>query len=131
MSDTPTVSPNAATLEDALADAETMTTRVERPEFPPLADDHTKGKGSQSAFAEIPITVVVELGRTTLSVGDLYGLGVGSVVELDRLIESPADLTANGYRIARGDIVVVNDSFALRITEVIKANVERSMHDAG
>lgn len=130
MSDTETASGRNIEDDDSMLDAETVTTRIERPEFPPLSESASKGKGSQAAFSEIPITVVVELGRTTMSVGDLYGLGVGAVVELDRLIESPADLTANGYRIARGDIVVVNDSFALRITEVIRANLERSTREA-
>jgi flagellar motor switch protein FliN/FliY len=58
------------------------------------------------------------LGRAELSVEDMLNLGVGSVVELDRLISDPVDLVVQNVRVARGEVVVVNDQFAIRITEI-------------
>lgn len=59
------------------------------------------------------------LGRADLSVEDMLNLGVGSVVELDRFVSDPVDLIVQNVRVARGEVVVVNDQFAIRITEII------------
>jgi flagellar motor switch protein FliN/FliY len=61
------------------------------------------------------------LGRADLSVEDMLHLGVGSVVELDRLVSDPVDLIVQNVRVARGEVVVVNDQFAIRITEITGA----------
>jgi flagellar motor switch protein FliN/FliY len=58
------------------------------------------------------------LGRAELSVEDMLNLGVGSVIELDRLISDPVDLVVQNVKVARGEVVVVNDQFAIRITEI-------------
>ena len=58
------------------------------------------------------------LGRADLSVEDMLNLGVGSVIELDRLVSDPVDLIVQNVRVARGEVVVVNDQFAIRITEI-------------
>ena len=62
------------------------------------------------------------LGRADLSVEDMLNLGVGSVVELDRLVSDPVDLIVQNVRVARGEVVVVNDQFAIRITEITGMN---------
>lgn len=59
------------------------------------------------------------LGRADLSMEDMLNLGIGSVVELDRLVSDPVDLIVQNVRVARGEVVVVNDQFAIRITEII------------
>lgn len=59
------------------------------------------------------------LGRAGLSVDEMLNLGVGSVVELDRLVTEPVDLLVQNVRVARGEVVVLNDQFAIRITEII------------
>lgn len=59
------------------------------------------------------------LGRADLSVEDMLNLGVGSVIELDRLVSDPVDLIVQNVRVARGEVVVVNDQFAIRITEIV------------
>ncbi len=61
------------------------------------------------------------LGRADLSLEDMLNLGVGSVIELDRLVSEPVDLIVQNVRVARGEVVVVNDQFAIRITEITGA----------
>jgi flagellar motor switch protein FliN/FliY len=67
----------------------------------------------------VAMEVTVELGRTQLSVRELLGLCPGDVLELDRAAGSPADLLVNGRLIARGEVVVVDENFALRVTEIV------------
>ena len=67
----------------------------------------------------VAMDVTVELGRTRLSVRELLALTPGDVLELDRAAGSPADLLVNGRLIARGEVVVVDENFALRITEIV------------
>jgi flagellar motor switch protein FliN/FliY len=67
----------------------------------------------------VAMEVTVELGRTRLSVRDLLALSPGDVLELDRAAGSPADLLVNGRLIARGEVVVVDEDFALRVTEIV------------
>jgi flagellar motor switch protein FliN/FliY len=69
---------------------------------------------------DVTVTVTAELGRTTTSIGSLLKLGVGSVIELDRGISEPVDLMAQGVRLARGEVVVVDDRFAIRIKEIVE-----------
>jgi flagellar motor switch protein FliN/FliY len=68
---------------------------------------------------DVTVTVTAELGRTTTSIGNLLKLGVGSVLELERAISEPVDLMAQGIRLARGEVVVVDDRFAIRIKEIV------------
>jgi flagellar motor switch protein FliN len=67
----------------------------------------------------VAMEVTVELGRTRLAVRDLLALTPGDVLELDRTAGSPADLLVNGRLIARGEVVVVDENFALRVTEIV------------
>ena len=69
---------------------------------------------------DVTVTVTAELGRTTTSIGNLLKLGVGSVIELERAISEPVDLMAQGVRLARGEVVVVDDRFAIRIKEIVE-----------
>ncbi|MFI7585883.1 flagellar motor switch protein FliN [Spongisporangium articulatum] len=68
---------------------------------------------------DVEMEVTCELGRTRMSVRSLLALAPGDVVELDRLAGSPADLLVNGTLLARGEVVVVDESFGLRITEIV------------
>ena len=67
----------------------------------------------------VDMEVTVELGRTRMTVRDLLALSPGEVLELDRAAGSPADLLVNGRLIARGEVVVVDEDFGLRITEIV------------
>lgn len=70
-------------------------------------------------LGEIPVEVTVELGRTILSVKDIASVMYGSVIELDGLAGEPMTVFANGKPIARGEVVVVNDKFGVRLTDII------------
>jgi len=70
---------------------------------------------------DIPVTIAMEIGRTTISIRNLLQLNQGSVVELDRLAGEPMDVLVNGTLVAHGEVVVVNDKFGIRLTDVISA----------
>lgn len=68
---------------------------------------------------DIPVTISMEIGRTQISIRNLLKLNQGSVVELDRLAGEPLDVLVNGTLIAHGEVVVVNEKFGIRLTDVI------------
>ncbi|MEX0614432.1 MAG: flagellar motor switch protein FliN, partial [Methylophaga sp.] len=68
---------------------------------------------------DIPVTISMEIGRTRISIRNLLQLSQGSVVELDRLAGEPMDVLVNDTLIAHGEVVVVNDKFGIRLTDVI------------
>lgn len=70
----------------------------------------------------VDMEVTVELGRTRMTVRDLLALTPGAVLELDRAAGSPADLLVNGRLVARGEVVVIDEDFGLRVTEILDAN---------
>jgi flagellar motor switch protein FliN/FliY len=72
-------------------------------------------------LTDVLVELAVEVGRTRMSLGETLALGPGSVVTLDRLADQPVDLLVNGRPIARGEVVVIDEQFGLRITEVIGA----------
>ncbi len=67
---------------------------------------------------DVPVTLSLEVGRAQMSVGDLLRLNQGAIVELNRKAGDPLDVLVNGALVARGEIVVVNDKFGIRLTEV-------------
>ena len=68
---------------------------------------------------DVPLDVTVELGRSRMTIQDLLGLSPGSVIELDKVAGEPLDIVVNDRLIARGEAVVVNDKFGIRITDII------------
>ncbi len=68
---------------------------------------------------DVPLTLTVELGRTEKQIREILSLGPGSVVELDRMAGEAVDVMVNGKLVARGEVVVVDDKFAVRITDVV------------
>jgi flagellar motor switch protein FliN/FliY len=91
-------------------------------EFTPLPDDGPGapplGEADLSRLTDVTVELTVEVGRTHMSLGETMSLGQGSVVTLDRLADKPVDLLVNGRPIARGEVVVIDEQFGLRITEV-------------
>jgi flagellar motor switch protein FliN len=86
------------------------------------ADAATLGQGADlRRLRDVPVELAVEIGRARMTVGETLGLRPGSIIKLDRLAEEPLDLLVNGTRIARGEVVVIDEDFGLRITEVIVA----------
>jgi len=68
---------------------------------------------------DVPLNVDVELGRTRMTIQDLLALGPGSIIELDKVAGSPLDILVNDRLLARGEAVVVNDKFGIRITDIV------------
>ncbi len=89
-------------------------------EFPPLESSSSKESARDLDFIlDIPLQVAVELGRTSMIINDLLQLGQGSVVELSKLAGEPLEILVNGKLLARGEAVVVNEKFGVRITDII------------
>ena len=72
-----------------------------------------------NVILDVDVTLELEVGRTNLSVRELLQLNQGSVVELDRLAGEPLDVLVNGTLVAHGDVVVVNDNYGIRLTDVV------------
>ena len=97
----------------------------------PLLDDVDAGAGplrdadasSLELLGDVEMAVTAVLGRTRLSVRHLLGLAVGHVVELDRAADSAVDLLVNGTLVARGEVVVIDDEFGVRVTEIVSRRV--------
>lgn len=88
-------------------------------------------RGSLDLLRHVAMEVTVEIGRTRMTVGELLSLHPGEVVELDRAASAPADLLVNGTLIARGEVVVVDEDFGLRISEIVTdAATELGQHQA-
>jgi flagellar motor switch protein FliN/FliY len=68
---------------------------------------------------DVPVELAVEIGRTRLTIRETLALGPGSIVTLNRLAGEPVDLLVNGKPIARGEVVVIDEEFGLRVTEVV------------
>ncbi len=89
------------------------------PAAPPLVFDDGSGLGR---VRDIPLEVTVELGRTRLLIRDIMDLSAGSIIELDKIAGEPVDLFANGMLVARGEVIVIDDNFGVRVTEIITAS---------
>ncbi|XII64230.2 flagellar motor switch protein FliN [Azorhizophilus paspali] len=88
--------------------------------FKPLGKSATaEGMRDLDMIMDIPVKLSVELGRTRITIKQLLELAQGSVVELDGLAGEPMDILINGYLIAQGEVVVVDDKYGIRITEII------------
>jgi flagellar motor switch protein FliN/FliY len=78
-----------------------------------------QGARKMELLMDVPLEVSVELGRSRMSIQSLLGLGPGSVIELDKVAGEPLDILVNGRLIARGEAVVVNDKFGVRLTDIV------------
>ncbi len=90
-------------------------------EQPPLSGDERR---KLDTILDIPVTISMEVGRAKISIRNLLQLNQGSVVELERVAGEPLDVLVNGTLIAHGEVVVVNDKFGIRLTDVI-SQIER------
>ncbi|MBM7036323.1 hypothetical protein ST37_13135 [Vibrio sp. qd031] len=82
----------------------------------PISDDERR---KLDTIMDIPVTISMEVGRSQISIRNLLQLNQGSVVELDRIAGESLDVMVNGTLIAHGEVVVVNDKFGIRLTDVI------------
>ena len=99
------------------ADGEIKPAKLE--EFDESAPISMEERRKLDAILDIPVTITMEVGRSQISIRNLLHLNQGSVVELDRVAGEPLDVLVNGTLIAHGEVVVVNDKFGIRLTDVI------------
>ena len=99
----------------------------------PYEDDYQQQTPTEEinmdVILDVPVTIAMEIGRAQINIRNLLQLNQGSVVELDRFAGEPLDVLVNGTLIAHGEVVVVNDKFGIRLTEVISPS-ERSFTTA-
>lgn len=106
---------------------------VDLPSFDsPAAEtyDAREGATGLGRVRDIPLEVTVELGRTRLLIRDILDLSPGSIIELDKIAGEPVDLFANGMLVARGEVIVIDDNFGVRVTEIITAVERKTEKDA-
>jgi len=81
--------------------------------------DEADESGDLDLVLDVPVEVSVEVGRTTMTIRETLAIAPGSIISLDRMAGEPVDLLVNGRRIARGEVVAVDEEFGLRVTEVV------------
>ena len=113
---------------DEAMDEQAAAEAAETVELEDLQEDSEAISGDEKrkldAILDIPVTISMEVGRSNISIRNLLQLNQGSVVELDRVAGEALDVLVNGTLIAHGEVVVVNDKFGIRLTDVI-SQVER------
>lgn len=108
----------------ALAEAEATQPRPDTPAAPDLFPQLGAGaapthRDDIDLVLDIPVQLTVELGRTRIPIKHILQLAQGSVIELDALAGEPMDVLVNGFLIAQGEVVVVNDKFGIRLTDIV------------
>ena len=105
--------------KDEAADGEKEETTVEEGDEPAAKPADKVGEANLDLILDIPLTVTVELGRSKMLINDLLQLGQGSVVELTKLVGEPLEVLVNEKLVARGEVVVVNEKFGVRLTDIV------------
>ena len=86
-----------------------------------VASASVGGEANLDVILDIPVTISMEIGHTKISIRNLLQLNQGSVVELDRLAGEPMDVLVNNCLVAHGEVVVVNEKFGIRLTDIVSA----------
>jgi flagellar motor switch protein FliN/FliY len=81
-------------------------------------------------LGQVTLELTVEVGRTRMTLGQALALGPGSVITLDRLADQPVDLLVNGKSVARGEVVVIDDVFGLRVTQIVASGAAAEAAEA-
>ena len=101
---------------DDLGDIDAIDDRLDNEVTTPVPSGKTK---NLDLILDIPLTVTVELGRSKMLINDLLQLGQGSVIELTKLAGEPLEVLVNQKLVARGEVVVVNEKFGVRLTDIV------------
>jgi flagellar motor switch protein FliN/FliY len=110
----------AAAEEGGAASAPTGDDSVKKAEFQDVVKGPQKGdKPSMDLLMNVTLPVAVELGRVTMTIQEVLGIYEGSVIELERVAGEPVDILVSGKLLGKGEVVVVDDKFGIRITELI------------
>ena len=129
----PEQSPSQATSSepktDAASSSRSGSSAVDEPEPKRVAQpvkfgqlqkrEAAQGENSIEFLLDVPVNIAVELGRTNMFIKNVLTLGVGSVVELNKLAGEPVDLLINGKLVARGEVVVINENFGVKIIDIV------------
>ncbi|QOC21196.1 flagellar motor switch protein FliN [Wenzhouxiangella sp. AB-CW3] len=107
--------------EDAAEQQDSRQEEAEKAQFEQIEQeaDPADGDVNLDVILDVPVTLAMEVGRTHISIRNLLQLNQGSVVELDRMAGEPLDVYVNGTLVAHGEVVVVNEKFGIRLTDVI------------
>ena len=100
-----------------------MSNEIEFAPLEPVGAGGASGSADLERLNDVMVELTVEVGRTRMTLGQALALGPGSVITLDRLADQPVDLLVNGMPVARGEVVVIDEEFGLRITEVAGSGV--------
>lgn len=99
---------------------------VQPAQFGPITNGkNSKETGNIGLILDVPLQVTVELGGTRMKIKDILDLGIGSIIELDKLAGDPVDVYVNGKMIAKGEVVVIDENFGIKITDIISP-IERA-----
>jgi flagellar motor switch protein FliN/FliY len=93
---------------------------VQPAEFMPLRELHEGDTQKMDLLMDVPLQVTVELGRAQMTIKDILNLGEGSVVELDKLAGEPVDVLVNGQLVAKGEVVVIDENFGIKIADLVR-----------
>ena len=89
-------------------------------QFSQLEDNEkSEGSGNLDLLLDVKVNITAELGRTNMLIKDILSLGHGSIIELNKLAGEPVDLLVNNKPVARGEVVVIEESFGVRVTEIL------------
>ncbi len=114
------MTPVAQTGARVESDPSTTAPTVQSPEFANLREGTGRASsGGLDRFYDVHVPIWAELGRVEMPLGDLVKLAEGAVVRLDRPVSDPVDIVSQGIRLARGEVVVIDGCFAVRIKEII------------
>jgi flagellar motor switch protein FliN/FliY len=105
---------------EVASELQTAAEQVAPAQFTNFTPTPGNGPGNDiNMILDIPVQLTVELGRTRIPIKNILQLAQGSVVELDAMAGEPMDVLVNGYLIAQGEVVVVNDKFGIRLTDIV------------
>lgn len=117
--------------EDALENGQ-ENIQIRKPVFSTLEDKSKPGQenGKLELIMDIPLEISVVLGKTKKTIKEILSLGIGSIVELDKLTDEPLEIYTNGKLIAKGEVVVINENFGIKITQIISKERKNSIKES-
>lgn len=118
--------PTSAPLNSSYRTEVNTPVMVQPAQFGPISNGKVgKETGNIGLILDVPLQVTVELGGTRMKIKDILDLGIGSIIELDKLAGDPVDVYVNGKMIAKGEVVVIDENFGIKITDIISP-IERA-----
>jgi flagellar motor switch protein FliN/FliY len=85
-------------------------------------EDSSPGTASLEALRDVSMPIIIEIGRTSMTVNEILKLGIGSVVQLDRLMGEPVDIHVSDRKLAEGEVVVIGEHLGVRVTRVLSSH---------